>query len=274
MPKKPQGPKGEEGKGAPQKTGRRKAAVSTPPLAMKKRRELGARGQRRRHLDERLQMLYHRAMMLEHQLFELEDHRFYRTCIFGSARIKPEGIEYNDVFELARYLAWEGVDILTGGGPGLMEAANKGAHHGKEERRTKSLSFGISVQLPHEPEPNLHLDIKRHHFKFSSRLDDFMRLSHSVICTPGGIGTMLEFYFSWQLIQVKHMSMRPIVLMDKSYWSGVLAWLRAEPLRRGLMAEKDFDYIHMVDGPREAFEIISKHHAEFRGAHGKGRKGA
>ncbi len=260
------------GKASGRRSTHARGVSSIPPLAVKRRRDLGLRGQKRRHLDERLQMLHQRALMLEHELMELEDHRFYRTCIFGSARIKREGGEYNDVFELARYLAWEGIDILTGGGPGLMEAANKGAHHGKEERRTKSLSFGLSVSLPHEVEPNLHLDIKRHHFKFSSRLDDFMRLSHSVICTPGGIGTLLEFFFSWQLIQVKHIPPRPIVLLDKSYWSGIIDWMRAEPLRRQLVAEKDFSVLSIVDSPGEAFEIISKHHSEFREANLKRKK--
>ena len=264
----------ERGPRASQMAGSRsRRMASTPPMAVKKRRSLGLRGQKRRHLDERLQMLYQRAMMLEHEIMELEDNRFYRTCIFGSARIKTESKEYNDVFELARYMAWEGIDVLTGGGPGLMEAANKGAHHGRLERRTKSLSFGLSIELPHEVEPNLHLDIKRHHFKFSSRLDDFMRLSHSIICTPGGIGTMLEFFFSWQLLQVKHVHSRPIVLMDKSYWDGIIGWMRSQPLARGLVGEKDFDIISIVDGPSEAFEIISKHHGEFRSNNvRKGRK--
>lgn len=234
-----------------------------------KNKSLGLRGLKRKHLDERLKMLHQRAMLLEHELLELEDHRFYRTCIFGSARIKATSKEYNDVFQLARYLAWEGIDVLTGGGPGLMEAANAGAHHGKEERRTKSLSFGLSIQLPHEVEPNLHLDIKRHHFKFSSRLDDFMRLSHSIVCTPGGVGTLLEFFFSWQLIQVKHIPVRPIVLLDSSYWTGLLDWMKAQPLQSGLMAAKDFDFITVVDDAHDAFEIISRDHAAFRAAHQK-----
>lgn len=224
----------------------------------------GARGELRRHLDERLRLLYQRAMVIENELRKLDEDRFYRTCIFGSARIKPDTKQYSEVFSLARYLAWEGIDVLTGGGPGLMEAANKGAKLGREEKKTKSLSYGLSIQLEFEPEPNRHLDIKRHHHKFSSRLDDFMRLSHSVVCTPGGIGTLLEFFFVWQLIQVKHATPRPVVLLEKAFWEGVLEWLRKEPLARGLMGEKDFGCIHVVDTPEEVFEIISSHHREFR----------
>ena len=224
----------------------------------------GSRGERRKHLDERLRLLYQRTMMIENELRLLDEDRFYRVCIFGSARIKPESPAYTDVFALARYFGWEGIDVLTGGGPGLMEAANKGARLGREEKHTKSLSYGLSIQLDFEPEPNRHLDIKRHHHKFSSRLDDFIRLSHSVVCTPGGIGTLLEFYFVWQLIQVKHCSPRPVVLLDKAYWSGLIAWMKQIPLERGLVGEKDFSFVHIVDTPEEVFEIISTHHREFR----------
>ena len=224
----------------------------------------GSRSERRKHLDERLRLLYQRTMLIEDELRKLDEDRFYRVCIFGSARIKPDTKAYNDVFELARYLSWEGIDVLTGGGPGLMEAANMGARLGSEEKKTKSLSYGLSIQLEFEPEPNRHLDIKRHHHKFSSRLDDFIRLSHSVVCTPGGIGTMLEFFFVWQLIQVKHATPRPIVLLEKDFWSGIIDWMKDVPLKRGLVGEKDFNMIHIVDTPQEVFEIISAHHREFR----------
>lgn len=224
----------------------------------------GSRSERRKHLDERLRLLYQRTMVIEDELRKLDEDRFYRVCIFGSARIKPDTKQYSEVYELARYLSWEGIDVLTGGGPGLMEAANMGARLGSEEKKTKSLSYGLSIQLEFEPEPNRHLDIKRHHHKFSSRLDDFIRLSNSVVCTPGGIGTLLEFFFVWQLIQVKHATPRPIVLLEKKFWEGVLDWMKKEPLARGLLGEKDFSIIHMVDTPAEAFDIISAHHQEFR----------
>jgi uncharacterized protein (TIGR00730 family) len=235
---------------------------STPSSSGHSKR--GRRSELRRHLDERLRLLYQRTMVIEAELRKLDEDRFYRCCIFGSARIKPDTKQYAEVFEVARYLAWEGIDVLTGGGPGLMEAANKGARLGREEKKTRSLSYGLSIQLEFEPEPNRHLDIKRHHHKFSSRLDDFMRLSHSVICTPGGIGTILELFFVWQLIQVKHVAPRPVVLMEKAYWQGILDWMRAETCARGLMNTKDFDCIHLVDTPEEAFEVISAHHKEFR----------
>ena len=237
------------------------AMVETKKQATQDRREIK---KLRRHLDERLKVLHHRAILIEEELRKLRDTRFYRVCIFGSARIKPEDVEYQEVFQLARMVAWEGIDVLTGGGPGLMEAANRGALLGREEKNTKSLSFGLSIELEWEPEPNSHLDVKRHHHRFSSRLDDFMRLSNAVVATPGGIGTLLEVYFAWQLIQVKHLPERPIVLMDTSYWTGVLEWMKEVPLARGLISEKDFNFIHMVDSPEDVFEIISNHHKSYR----------
>lgn len=248
----------------PSQRSRKLRSQETPRVPGAESSRKGSRGERRKHLDERLRLLYQRAMLIEDELRKLDENRFYRVCIFGSARIKPETKQYTDVFELARYLAWEGIDVLTGGGPGLMEAANMGARLGGEEKHTKSLSYGLSIQLEFEPEPNRHLDIKRHHHKFSSRLDDFIRLSNSVVCTPGGIGTLLEFFFVWQLIQVKHASPRPIVLLEKAFWEGVLEWMKREPLTRGLLGEKDFSCIHIVDTPAEAFDIISAHHKEFR----------
>ena len=108
------------------------------------------RKDRRKHLDERLRSLYQRALVIENQLHELDDGQFYRVWIFGSALIKPDSVEYNEVFTLARMLAWEGIDILTGGGPGLMEAGNKGAKLGQEESQKKSMSFGLSIELDFE----------------------------------------------------------------------------------------------------------------------------
>lgn len=221
------------------------------------------RSERRKHLEDRLKILHQRAMAIEQTLKDLDGGRFYRVCIFGSARIKAEDEEYKEVYELARMLSWDGVDVLTGGGPGLMEAANMGVKHGKGEKKSKALSFGLSIQLPWEPDPNSHLDIKHHHLRFSSRLDQFMQMSNSVICTPGGIGTLLELFFTWQLVQVGHIEERPIILMDKQFWGGLYDWLKEVPLKRSLVSAQNFDCISLVDTPDEAYEIISEHHQDF-----------
>ena len=90
-----------------------------------------------------------------------------------------------------------------------------------------------------------------------------MRLSHAIVITPGGIGTLLELFFSWQLLQVKHMSPRPMVLLDKKYWTGLIDWMKEYPLGRSLIGAKDFDCIHIVDTPEETVEIISADHKRF-----------
>lgn len=221
------------------------------------------RGERRKHLEERLKILHNRAIAIEDRLSTLEDNRFYRVCIFGSARIKQESPEYQEVYELARMLAWDGMDVLTGGGPGLMEAANAGVKHGQKEKESKALSIGLGIKLPWEQDLNSHVDIKHHHLRFSSRLDQFMQMSHSVICTPGGIGTLLEAFFTLQLIQVGHITKRPVVLMDRGYWEGLFEWMREVPLARELISAKDIDEIIIADTPDEVYEVISKHHKAF-----------
>mgnify|MGYP001463099977 FL=1 len=166
---------------------------------------------------------------------------YFRVSIFGSARIKPETHEYKQVYELAKKLVKNKVDIVTGGGPGLMEAANLGA----KDVKSKSKSFGLHVDLPFETSPNEHLDITYHHKRFSSRLDEFMRISHAVIVTPGGIGTVLELLYTWQLIQVNHISKRPVILLG-DMWNGLIEWMKSEPLKRTLMDDSDFDHIKVV----------------------------
>jgi uncharacterized protein (TIGR00730 family) len=177
---------------------------------------------------------------------------FYRVSIFGSARIKPDTKEYKGVYTLAKELAENGADIVTGGGPGLMEAANAGA---KEGSSSKSKSFGIRIDLPFEATPNEHLDIKFYHKRFSSRLDEFMRISHAVVVTPGGIGTLLELLYTWQLIQVNHISARPIILVG-DMWNGFFDWIKSEPLKAQLLDKSDLDNIIIVKNVREVTKLL------------------
>lgn len=218
--------------------------------------------EKRSTLTARLKNLRQRAMRIEKELaIYTQDH--FRVCIFGSARIKPDDKIYKTTFELGRLLGHEGIDVLTGGGPGLMEAANRGVRKGEEESGSNSKSFGISIELPFEKEPNEHIDIKHHHRKFSSRLDDFMRLSNAVICTPGGIGTLLELYFAWQLIQVGHMSNRPIILVGKDFWTGLIDWMEKTQVKANLVSPSDMNPISVVDSPEEAMTIIRAEHKTF-----------
>jgi uncharacterized protein (TIGR00730 family) len=218
---------------------------------------------RRARLNERLKILRDRVRVLEMELTEYTSD-YYRVCIFGSARIKPDDAIYKLTQELGTCLGELGLDVLTGGGPGLMEAANKGVLEGKRLAGTKSRSFGLTIELNRfEEEASEHLDIKQHHRRFSSRLDEFMRLSNAVVVMRGGIGTLLELYFTWQLIQVGHMPNRPFILVDKAFWQGLLKWMDEQLAVNGLISPGDMHFVEMVDTPQEAADIIKKDYDEF-----------
>jgi uncharacterized protein (TIGR00730 family) len=186
---------------------------------------------------------------------------FFRVCIFGSARLKPESKFYKQVYELAKQLSIRGVDIVTGGGPGLMEAANKGAKDGSNLCR----SIGLHIELPFEASTNNHLDVKRAHRRFSSRLDEFMRISHAVVVTPGGIGTLLELFYTWQLIQVEHIKSRPIVLLgDDEMWSEMLGWLEKWVVGLELMSRSDFERLVLCHSVSEVMAFLEPHIVNFK----------
>jgi uncharacterized protein (TIGR00730 family) len=211
-------------------------------------RELGIQETR-----QRLHDLLEQYVDWDTKLRKLEDTEF-RVCIFGSARIRPEDPTYQTVFRLAKALGELGVDIVTGGGPGLMEAANRGVQAAKNER---ARSYGLPIELPRVVEPpNKHLDIKSDHRRFSSRLDEFMRLTHAVIVAPGGIGTLLELMYVWQLLQVGMIESRPVILLGRRFWAGLIAWIRNQPLGKGLIGPHDLDHIHLVDSSKEVVKII------------------
>ena len=221
------------------------------------------RGARRERLTKSLNVLRERVRLLEMELTDYTSEHF-RVCIFGSARLKPDDEIYQITERLAYLIGEQGIDVLTGGGPGLMEAANRGLVAGRETFGTKSRSIGISVDLNRFEVLNDHLDIKHHHKKFSSRLDDFMRLSNCVVATPGGIGTLLEIYYTWQLLQLGIMSERPLILLKSDFWTGLVDWMRAQQLKAGLVWESDFRFVHFVDTPEEAMKIVKICFDEFK----------
>jgi uncharacterized protein (TIGR00730 family) len=209
---------------------------------------------------QRLQQLLDEYQVVEAELRRLEDAEF-RVCIFGSARISDQHPTYRDVYRLARSLAKLGVGIVTGGGPGLMEAANRGV---RDARNDASKSYGLPIDLPALAEvPNGHLDIKSQHKRFSSRLDEFMRLSNAVIVAPGGIGTLLELMYVWQLLQVGMLERRPVILLGKEFWDGLLDWMKTQMLAKAYIGAHDFESVQVVDSPKEAVTVIRAELAKF-----------
>lgn len=187
-----------------------------------------------------------------------EEH--FHVCIFGSARIKKGDPEYDLVQQLSRMIASEGIDVVTGGGPGLMEAANSGHRLGR--LGTDTHSVGYTIKLPKEQMANTHLDIKKDFSRFSNRLDSFMLISNAMVVAPGGVGTLLEFMYAWQLIQVKQVCDIPIILLG-DMWSDFMDWVKHWPLRKGLISDSDMSSLFIVQTSEEAMEIIKKRYDEF-----------
>lgn len=181
----------------------------------------------------------------------------YRVAIFGSARIKEGDREYRDVYEIARGLAALGFDIVTGGGPGLMQAANAG----HRSVPTTSHSIGLNIKLPREQLANPFLDIKKEFDRFSSRLDTFMSLSDAVVVASGGIGTLLELFYSWQLVQVGHLCKTPIILFG-DIWRPLLHWLNEEVRRRGFISAEDLQGIFHLESAATVVDLISRIHED------------
>lgn len=211
----------------------------------------------RKFLSKKIQQLNDIVADLDSLVTEIGTD-YYRVSIFGSARIQQDTAEYQAVYKLAKMLAARGVDIVTGGGPGLMEAANAGAKEGGSQSR----SFGLHIELPFEADTNSHLDVKYHHRRFSSRLDEFMRISHAVIITPGGIGTLLELFYTWQLMQVNHITPRPLILMG-DMWKGLLDWLEHNPVKEKLMDGSDFERLIFAQSGSEVIALLEPSIQEF-----------
>jgi uncharacterized protein (TIGR00730 family) len=210
-----------------------------------------------------LEALRERINLIELELQEYSND-FFRVSVFGSARIKEDDPLFAKVEKLAYLLGLEGMDVLTGGGNGLMVAANVGVKRAQEQTQNKSKSIGLTIALNRFESANSHLDIKTHHRKFSSRLDDFMRLSHAMVVTPGGIGTVLELTFTWQLLQLSHITERPMILLGEEFWKGFLQWIKDVPLAQKLISPEDMKWFHIVNTPEEAVDIIRPIYQKFK----------
>ena len=179
----------------------------------------------------------------------------YRVTIFGSARAKPGTVAYEETKRASKALAAMGCDIITGGGPGLMQAANEGV-----DAADGSRSVGIRVDLPFEQEVNPFVELAYEHRTFFTRLHHFVLASDAFIVAPGGIGTVLETMMIWQLLQVRHLNHTPLILVGK-LWPGLVEWVRSSMLsfETPRINDEDADIPICVANADEAIAIIRRH---------------
>jgi len=189
-------------------------------------------------------------------------HERYRVTIFGSARAKPGSYVYDEVKRVASALAEMDCDIITGGGPGLMQAANEGASSANAPERNRSV--GIRVELPFEQDVNPFVEQAFEHKTFFSRLHHFVLASDAYVVTPGGIGTVLELTLIWQLLQVKHVDKAPLILVGKM-WAELVDWARTNLLKPqlSLASPEDMDIPKCVNTADEAIALLRTHHAKW-----------
>lgn len=176
------------------------------------------------------------------------------VTVFGSARTKPEDASYQMAEELGRKLAECAYAVITGGGPGIMEAANKGAHEGD------GLSVGLGIELPHEQGLNKYVDLGLNFRYFFARKTMFLKYSQAFVCLPGGMGTMDEFFEVLCMVQTGKVTNYPIVLMGTEYWSGLLEWIKNTLAEGGYINEDDQELFLLTDDPDEAVAHIIERH--------------
>jgi uncharacterized protein (TIGR00730 family) len=172
------------------------------------------------------------------------------VSVFGSARVREGSPTYEAARETGHRFADAGLAVVTGGGPGVMEAANRGAKEGG------GLSVGFNIMLPHEQGLNPYCDIALTFKHFYARKVMFVKAAEGFVIFPGGFGTMDELYESLTLIQTGKIGTFPVVLFDSDYWGEMLDWVRAEMLADGLVSAGDLDLLELTDEPSEAVEWI------------------
>jgi len=174
------------------------------------------------------------------------------VAVFGSARSKPDDPMYQLATETARRLGERGFAIITGAGPGIMEAANKGAHE------AGTLSIGLNIELPMEQGANEYLDRLVDFRYFFVRKTMFAKYSLAFICFPGGFGTLDEMFESLTLIQTEKIRDMPVILVGSEYWAGLRQWLEQVVRQEGKISPEDLDLFHVTDDPEEVVRIVGE----------------
>jgi len=172
--------------------------------------------------------------------------------VFGSARTKPDDPYYALGRDLGAALVRRGFAVITGGGPGMMEAVNRGAHE------AGGLSVGCNIELPHEQQLNPYVDLGVEFRYFFVRKNMFVKYARGFVIFPGGLGTLDELFESLTLAQTGKIEHFPIVLFGSKYWNGLLDWMRAVVLAHGAMGEDDFALMSVTDDPEEAAEMATR----------------
>ncbi len=171
---------------------------------------------------------------------------------FGSARCRKGEQLYENTYELAKILSKNGFNIITGGGGGVMEAANKGAKEGGAK------SVGINIELPFEQKPNPYSTVKLSFHYFFVRKVMFLKYAMAYIVMPGGFGTLDEFTEALTLIQTKKMRPFPIVLVGSSYWTGLVEWMKTNLLDTGRIVKEDLEIFKIMDDPQQIVDYVKK----------------
>jgi uncharacterized protein (TIGR00730 family) len=174
------------------------------------------------------------------------------VTIFGSTRVSPGNPLYEKAQQLARLLAENGFSVITGGGPGIMEAANKGALEGKGK------SIGLNIDLPAEQPPNAYTNIRASFRYFFVRKVMFVKYAVAYIIFPGGYGTLDELSEAITLIQTKKIKPFPVILVEKAYWQGLLDWLQGTLLKVQHISPEDLEIIQVLDEPKEIIKYIKR----------------
>jgi uncharacterized protein (TIGR00730 family) len=172
------------------------------------------------------------------------------VSVFGSARVDEEHPAYRQARDVGKRLAEAGFAVVTGGGPGVMEAANRGAREGG------GISVGFNIELPHEQHSNPYIDIELTFNHFYARKTMFVKAAEGFVIFPGGFGTLDELFESLTLIQTGKVLHFPVVLFESGYWQPLLDWISARPLDEGMISPEDVDLLMLTDDPGEAVATI------------------
>ena len=184
--------------------------------------------------------------------FETLPEVYPAVSIFGSSRVNPKSPTYQTTVEAARLLVESGFNVISGGGPGVMEAANRGA------AEAGGKSVGLHIHLPNEQKPNEYANVRLEFKYFFIRKVMFVKYAVAYIIMPGGFGTLDELFEALTLIQTKRIRYFPVILVGSNFWSGLLDWVKNTLVEENTITETDFDIFNVVDTPEEAVQIIKR----------------